>query len=116
MTKATGTYYAVTPGTSVWLTLRIGTAGFAATDLVVGGALVLDRHEGDLRYDLGDAADLHLVEVKCYTTIKGSTHQAPNRVDYELTGGAVPWRATLREEPPDTAHDTFTAEFVLHHP
>lgn len=114
MTKTTGTYYAVQSGKQVWLTLKVGAAGLATTDLVVGDELILRGHEGHLRINIGLADELNLKEIRCYTTVHGSQPNVPNSVEYRLTGGSHTWRALLREDPPDKAHDLFVAQFRLY--
>lgn len=114
MTNTTGTYYATQSGRQVWLTLEIGAAGLAITDVVVGEVLVVKGHEGDLRINLGSTDDLDLQEVRCYTVVQESQPNVPNMVSYRLTGGSQTWRALLKEDPPDKAHDLFIGYFSLY--
>ncbi len=116
MTKTTGTYYELAPDGRVRLSIQIGSAGLATTTVSVQGELVVEAAHDHVGLDLGLAADLDLVAVRCHTLVKAAPPGTVNRVDYELTGGDRPWTATLREDPPDPAYDVFIAEFVLYRP
>ncbi|MEM1043875.1 MAG: hypothetical protein AAGI91_14770 [Bacteroidota bacterium] len=104
------------PDQNVQLDIRIGSAGLAATDVVIDGELIVEGHEGDLSLDLGPSANLHATSVQCYTTVRGPQSDVPNRVDYGLTGGVSPWEETLVEDPPDSAIDMFFADLFLYLP
>ena len=116
MVNTTSTVYPLRPGHPIRLTLTIGSAGLAVTDVSVGGTLVVEGHEGDLDLDLGPSAALHGQSVRCYTTVKAAPAGTVNRGDYGLTGGAQPWEDVLREDPPDPAIDFFYADLFLYLP
>lgn len=114
MFDQTHTVYPLKPEAPVRLTVTIGTAGLAVTDVSVGGVLVLEGHEGHVDLDLGPS--LHGKSVQCYTTIKAAPAGTVNRVDYALTGGVGPWTDTLREDPSDPAVDFFYADLFCYLP
>lgn len=114
MVTTTSAVYPLRPGAAVRLTLEIGSAGLAMTDVSVDGVLVVEGHEGPLALDLGP--DLHGTSVRCYTTVKAAPPGTVNRVDYGLAGGVAPWARTLREDPPDPAVDFFYADLFFYLP
>ncbi|WP_420455727.1 hypothetical protein [Rubrivirga sp.] len=113
MILTTNTLYDLLPGRRVELSLRIGSAGLAVTDVTVNGALVVEGHEGHLALDLGASDALDGSRVKVYTSVKGPKSSVPNRIDYRLTGGHRHWTCTLREDPPDEELDWFYANVDL---
>ena len=98
------------------LDIRIGSAGLAATDIVVNGQLRVEGHEGHLSLEIGPSAEMKMTRIQCYTTVKGPMGDVPNRIDYTLSGGSRPWEKTLVEDPPDPALDIFYADLFLYTP
>ncbi len=113
MIQTTSTLYDLAPGRRAQLSLRIGSAGLALTDVTLDGQLVAEAHEGHLTLDLGPSDALDGARIKVYTSVRGPKSSVPNRVDYRLSGGTRHWTCTLREDPPDEELDWFYANVDL---